>query len=234
MIGEEHGLIDAGEVRVGQRQVRRLLRRVSLVKPGQDLESILRVDLCPLLAPGDVVFISEKVVSITQGRVVGMWQISPRPLANLLSRFVRRTPHGLGLRQPVVMEMAMREAGVPRILLAALIGGVTRTFGRSGDFYRVAGRRVAAIDGPNRYTVRPYGYYVILAPEDPQRVAGELAQAIGVPVAVVDCNDIGSEVLGASQGVDVQFVRRALRGNPMGQGHQRTPMGVLRPLLKDG
>ena len=47
-------------------------------------------------------------------------------------------------------------------------------------------------------------------------------------MAIVDCNDLGSEVLGASDGVDREFVREALRDNPMGQGAQRTPMGVLR------
>lgn len=227
---EKAALIEAGEVRVSGQRVHRLLRRVPLIRPGQDLTTIVRTELRPFVEPGDIAFISEKVVSITQGRVVGMWQITPRPLANFISRFVRRTPHGMGLRQPVVMEMAMREAGVPRIMLAAIVGGLTRLLGRSGDFYRVAGRRVAAIDGPNRHTVKPYGYYVILAPDEPHLVANQLAGELGVPVAIVDCNDLGSEVLGASEGIDVDFVRRALRGNPMGQGHQRTPMGMLRPL----
>ena len=122
----------------------------------------------------------------------------------------------------------MREVGVPRILFAAIIGGLPRSLGRSGDFYRLAGRRVAAIDGPNRYTIKPFGYYVVLAPAEPDVVAKELSRMLGVGVAVVDCNDLGSEVLGASDGVDREFVRQALRGNPMGQGHQRTPMGVIR------
>ena len=78
-------------------------------------------------------------------------------------------------RQSVVMEMAMREVGVPRILFAAIVGGLTRSFGRSGDFYRLAGRRVAAIDGPNRYTIKPFGYYVVLAPAEPDVVAKEPA-----------------------------------------------------------
>jgi len=51
---------------------------------------------------------------------------------------------------------------------------------------------------------------------------------LGVGVAIVDCNDLGSEVLGASEGVEREFVREALRDNPMGQRDQRTPMGLLR------
>ena len=124
--------------------------------------------------------------------------------------------------------MAVREVVAPRIVPAAMIGGLTRTFGRSGDFYRIAGRRVAAIDGPNRYTVKPFGYYVILAPERPDGVATDLSRLLGVGVGVVGCNDLGFEVLGASEGVDREFLRTALRDSPMGQRDQRRPMCPLR------
>lgn len=222
------GWIQGGTIEVDARTVERMLVRVPLVRPGQDLYAIARQWLLPGVRQGDIAFVSEKVVSISQGRAVGMWQVRPRTLARVLSRFVHTTSHGLGIGQPIVMEMAMREVGAPRIVLAALVGGLTRTFGRSGDFYRLAGRRVAAIDGPNRYTVKPFGYYVILAPEKPDQVAKELSRLLGIGVAVVDCNDLGSEVLGATDGVDREFVRAALRDNPMGQRDQLTPMGVLR------
>jgi len=226
--GLEGQWLHGGSMDAGQVTVERLLVRVPLVRPGQDLHVLVRQYLLPGVRQGDTAFVSEKVVSITQGRAIGMWQVTPRPLARLISRFVHTTPHGRGIGQPVVMEMAMREVGASRIVVAALVGGLTRTFGRSGDFYRIAGRRVAAIDGPNRYTVKPFGYYVILSPERPDDVAKGLSRVLGVGVAVVDCNDLGSEVLGASDGVDREFVRQALRDNPMGQRDQRTPMGVLR------
>ncbi len=226
--GLESPWVSRGTKEVAGAAVERLLVQVPLVRPGQDLHSLVREYLLPGVRQGDTAFISEKVVSITQGRAVGMWQVRPRTLARLLSRFVHTTVHGRGIGQPVVMEMAFREVGAPRIVLAALVGGLMRAFGRSGDFYRIAGRRVAAIDGPNRYTVKPFGYYVILAPERPDEVARDLSRLLGIGVAIVDCNDLGSEVLGASEGVDGQFVRAALRDNPMGQRDQRTPMGVIR------
>lgn len=229
--GLEGQWLHGGSMDAGQVTVERLLVRVPLVRPGQDLHVLVRQYLLPGVRQGDTAFVSEKVVSITQGRAVGMWQVTPRPLARLISRFVHTTPHGRGIGQPVVMEMAFREVGAPRIVFAALVGGLTRAFGHSGDFYRIAGRRVAAIDGPNRYTVKPFGYYIILAPEKPDRVAEDLSRLLGIGVAVVDCNDLGSEVLGASDGVDREFVREALRDNPMGQRDQRTPMGLLR--IKD-
>ena len=220
--------IEGGSIDVASAAVGRLLVQVPLVRTGQDLRPVVRTYLLPGVRQGDIAFISEKVVSISQGRAVGMWQVTPRPLARLISHFVHTTRHGLGIGQPVVMEMAMREVGAPRIVFAALIGGLTRTLGRGGDFYRIAGRRVAAIDGPNRYTVKPFGYYVILAPERPDEVAQDFSRMLDVGVAIVDCNDLGSEVLGASEGADREFVRAALRDNPMGQRDQRTPMGVIR------
>ena len=46
--------------------------------------------------------------------------------------------------------------------------------------------------------------------------------------AVVDVNDIGSAVLGHSRGVDAETVRQALKDNPLGQGAEQTPVGILR------
>ena len=46
--------------------------------------------------------------------------------------------------------------------------------------------------------------------------------------AVVDVNDVGAEVLGASAGIDRDLLRQATRDNPLGQGHQQTPVGIIR------
>ena len=227
-VGAEIAWVQGGRVEVAGKSVDRLLARVPLVRSSQDLSAVVARHLRPGVRAGDVAFISEKVVAISQGRAISIWKIAPRPLARLIAGFVHTTAHGMGIGQPVVMEMAMREAGAPRIVLAALVGGLTRAFGRSGDFYRIAGRKVAAIDGPNRYTVPPFGHYVVLAPERPDGVARDLSRLLGIGVAIVDCNDLGSEVLGASEGVDREFIRAALRDNPMGQRDQRTPMGLLR------
>jgi F420-0:gamma-glutamyl ligase-like protein len=205
-----------------------VLVRTHLIQPGEDVAAAVRRYLAPLARPGDIGFVSEKIVAIGQRRCVPAASVRPGRLARLLSRFVARNPAGMGLRRPVVMEMALREAGAPRIIAAALVGAAGRLLGRRGLFYAVAGRRVAAIDGPNPYTIRPYAFYVVLAPQDVDRWARRLERAAGVPVAVVDANDLGVEVLGASPGVDAALVCRALAGNPMGQEGQRTPMGLIR------
>jgi len=208
----------------------RLLIRMPMIHQGSPLLDVVRENVRPHARKGDVLFISEKVVAISQGRLMKGSDIKVRPLARWVASKVRVSSHGMGHRNPVVMEMAMREAGTLRILAAAAVGGLTRKLGRSGDFYRVAGRRVAAIDGTNPVTIPPYGDYVVLMPRNPGRVAAEIRSAVGVEAAVVDANDVGVEVLGATRGVPRGVLRRALEDNPMGQGHEQTPVGLLRRL----
>jgi hypothetical protein len=199
-----------------------------LVRAGEPLVRTLAPYLEGRVAPGDVVAVGEKIVAVAEGRAVWMASVTPRPLARWLSRHVSQRGHGLGLGRPETMEMAIAEVGCVRIVLAAAVGALGRAIGRRGDFYRVAGRRVAAIDGPGPSTIAPYDRYIVLAPERPTQFAQALARRMGVGVAVVDINDVGGEVLGQSAGVDAALVRGLLSDNPMGQGSERTPVAVLR------
>ena len=180
---------------------------------------------------GDVFFVTEKIVGITQGRAFPLEDIQPRRLAVTLSRYVTKTSHGIGLDIPETMEMALRECGTPRILLAAAIAAVTKAFGRRGDFYRIAGSKARAIDGPTKNTIPPYDSQVVLGPSRPNGVAADIKAALGksVDVLVVDINDFGGNVLGstASRTVDELMVR-VLKDNPLGQDRQSTPMGIIR------
>lgn len=216
------------------RRFERFVVRTHLIRPGERLARGLAPYLAGRLQPDDVVVLSEKVVAIAEGRAVLLRTVRPRPLARFLSHHVRQLGYGLGLRRPETMEMALREVGVWRILMAASVAVLGRLLGRSGDFYRLAGRRVASIDGPGPTTIPPFNRYIVLAPSRPQEVVQTLARRFGVKVAVVDVNDVGSEVLAASADVDVPLVRELLRDNPMGQGAQRTPLAILRPSVAVG
>jgi len=218
-------------VEVGGRHYRRLLVRTHVIGAGEDVPALMKRYLGPHVRPGDIVFIGQKAAAAAQGRAYPVDQIRPRPLARFLCRFVRKVGYGIGLGIPETMEMAIREVGVWRILLAAVVGAIGRLLGRRGDFYRVAGRSVAAIDGPTPYTLPPYNRYVVLAPRDPNGLARQIASAfapIRVAAAVVDANDIGCNVLGATPGLDRVLLVSVMRDNPMGQGVQRTPLGIIR------
>lgn len=192
------------------------------------IEEVVARYALPLAQPGDIVFISEKAVAATQGRAIPVAEIKPGFWARFLCRFVRKVSYGIGLGIPETMEMAIREAGLWRILLAAFVGALGKLIGRRGDFYRVAGRAVAAIDGPTPYTIPPYNTCVVLAPKEPEGVARRVAARVGLPVAVVDINDLGGAVLGASPGIEPSLIVEILRDNPLGQGAQQTPIGLIR------
>ncbi len=178
---------------------------------------------------GDILFVSEKIVAITQGRAVPLKDIHPRPLARFLSNYVTKTPAGIGLGMPETMEMALRECGVPRILMAAVGSAITKPFGRKGVFYEIAGYRAQSIDGPTPNTIPPYNQYVVLGPDKPDNVAKNLGQMLDCDVAVVDINDIDGVVLGISdKSMSRETIKGILKDNPLGQDHEQTPMGIIR------
>jgi F420-0:gamma-glutamyl ligase-like protein len=212
-------------------QYSRIPIRTRVVLPGDDLDAFISEYATDVVLPGDIFFVTEKIVAITQGRSYRLDEITPRRLALFLSRYVTRTPHGIGLGMPETMEMALRECGTIRILAAAAVSAVTKAFGRKGDFYRIAGDKARAIDGPTDGTIPPYNEAVVLGPERPNDVARHIKQMLGgvAEVAVVDINDLGGNILGST--LDRAGDRRLvaiLKDNPLGQGHESTPLGVVR------
>ena len=184
-----------------------------------------------LVHDGDVLFVTEKIVGITQGRAFPLEEIQPRKLAVTLSKYVTKTSHGIGLGIPETMEMALRECGTPRILFAAAVAAVTKAFGRRGDFYRIAGPKARAIDGPTKNTIPPYDSQVVLGPARPDGVAADIKAALGkqLDVLVVDINDFGGNILGSTSTRALSdLMVRVLKDNPLGQDRQSTPMGIIR------
>lgn len=226
-------------VRVRGVRWRRLALKTPLVHKGDDLTAILSEAAGPFLEEGDILVVTEKVVAIAQGRAMPVSEIRPSGLARLLSRFVTRTPYGIGLAMPETMECALRECGRWKILIAAAAGAVGKLLGKKGWFYRVAGIQAAGIDGPCACTIPPYNHWVVLSPQDPGREAEKLFHTLrgeGYPlraVVIADCNDLGGELIGQSGGVDLALLREILADNPLGQGDDQTPAGIVRQSSTD-
>ncbi|WP_311257786.1 coenzyme F420-0:L-glutamate ligase [Microbacterium sp. WCS2018Hpa-9] len=219
------------EASVDGKSYARIPLRTRVVMPNDDLDSVVMEYAKDAVQPGDLLFVTEKIVAITQGRSYRLDEISPRPLARFLSRYVVRTSYGIGLGMPETMEMALRECGTLRILFAAGVSVITKAFGRRGDFYRIAGDKARAIDGPTKNTIPPYNQAVVLGPKNPREVAARLKKMLGgdLEVAVVDINDIGGNILGST--LDKSGERRLVQilgDNPLGQATQSTPMGIVR------
>ena len=213
---------------------RRLCIKTHVITNEDNITDVVQRYAAPLLAPGDILFITEKAVACTQSRAIKLTDIHPRPLARFLCKFVLKTPYGIGLAMPETMEMALKECGTLRILFAAFISAIGKLFRRRGWFYKIAGEKARAIDGPCDCTLPPYNEYVVLAPADPDRVAAELAAALGYPVAITDINDLGGNILGASgPELDRELLVRILKDNPLGQSGEQTPMGIIRRAQED-
>ena len=218
------------EVNIGSETYLRIPIKTHVVMPNDDLLAVMKEYVPPYLESGDMLFITGKTVAISQGRAYPIKDVEARPLAKWLSNYVTKTPHGIGLGIPETMEMALRECGTPRIIFAAFVSVLGKLVGRKGDFYRVAGSKARAIDGPTSGTMPPFNTYVVLGPDQPEKVAKEIKQVLkkDVIVTIVDINDLGGNILGSSDVMDVNRVLAILKDNPLGQDAQGTPIGIIR------
>lgn len=217
------------EIDVDGVQYQRIPVRTGLISPDDDLVAEVSSAVKDQLKPHDLVFVTEKIVAITQGRSLPMDSIVPRPLAIRLAGHVTKTAAGIGLGIPETMEMALRECGTPRILFASAVSVVAKLFGIRGAFYNVAGPKARGIDGPTKHTIPPYNSAVVLAPKNPSSVARTLRDALGTDVLIVDINDFGGHVLGSTVSKPKEkLVERILVDNPLGQGRESTPLGIIR------
>ena len=212
-------------------QYERLPIKTHLITKDDDIVDVaVQYGTPALTQPGDVLFISEKIVACTQNRAIPLKDIKPRKLATWLSGKVTKTPHGIGLGMPETMECALQEVGTLRILFAAFISVIgKKIFHKKGWFYSVAGYRARSIDGPCHNTIPPYNHYVVLGPLEPEKVAQRIKEKIGYDVCIVDINDLEGQILGtSSKTLDKSLYARILKDNPLGQDDQQTPMGIIR------
>ena len=156
--------------------------KTHLITKADRMEDVVLQYAGDRMQEGDILFISEKAVACTQSRAIPMEDIKPRKLAVTLSRYVTKTPAGIGLGIPETMEMALQECGTLRILFAAFCSVIGKLFRQRGWFYIVAGPKARGIDGPTEGTIPPYDHYVVLTPDDPNGTARKLAAALGWPL----------------------------------------------------
>ena len=198
--------------------------RTRLVAPGDDLATLVGDAVRGIARPGDVVAIAETAVAIAQSRFIAAEAIRPSRLALLLSRHAGAMAT---MSQPESLQLVIDQVGTRKVLWATVAHVAGRVRGKRGVFYEVLGEAIAAIDGYTG-TLPPYERAIVLGPAEPDRVATELAGALGVHVAIVDANDLRrAKALGVSPQLDRAGVERALLGNPHGNGDEQTPLVVL-------
>ena len=82
--------------------------KTRLVVRGDNIIQVVSEYAADLVRDGDILFVTEKIVGITQGRAYPIDEITARTLAITLSKYVTKTSHGIGRGMPETMEMALR------------------------------------------------------------------------------------------------------------------------------
>src|SRR3712207_6138426 len=101
----------AATIEVDGKRYARIPVRTHVVTDADDIIDVAARYAGPLVRPGDIVVVSEKVVAITQGRAIPVEQIRVGTLARLLWPRVRQVKYGIGLRSPYSMQCAIDECG---------------------------------------------------------------------------------------------------------------------------
>ena len=221
------------EIDVDGRRYLRIPVKTHVLTEQDDPVEVARKYALPLSQPGDVLFIAETALAIMQGRARPISGIRVSPLARLLSRFVTKSKYGVGLRSPYAMQVAIDDVGVFRIILGTLAAAWGKLIlRRTGDFYNVAGLSTKMIDAEHTMAIEQFYDCVIPGPVRIPQACGEITQATGLVACVVDVNDIFYPwVIGGSLSRErFPEVAAALTDNPLGQGGECTPMGLLRRL----
>ena len=128
------------------------------------------------------------------------------------------------------MQYAIDKVGLPKVLFASIIGGITKLIGIKGMFYKIVGQEVTGLDGFYDGAWDEYRDIGIEIPENPSKVCNEIKDKLGISMMIVDSNDFGREILGKSYDIDLpdNYLKELIRDNPAGQGKQQTPIILIR------
>src|SRR2546423_11189399 len=100
--------------------------RTHYIHNKEPLEPVFDEYAKPLMQSGDWLAVSEKFVTISQGRVIHHSVVRPGRLAKLLVRGVTKHPDDVGYSDPRQMQVAIMQAGGWRMHVAMALGGLSR------------------------------------------------------------------------------------------------------------
>ncbi len=203
------------------------------VEVGEDQAELVREYVLPIYQEGDVLAFGAKVMAMCTGNVRTKEQVHPGFWAKTLSRHAGENHTGIGMHEPYKMQLTIDLCGAPRVVFASAVSAVTRPLGIHGLFYRICGKGVAGIDGfYYRSAFERYKDLALINNDNPVELCDELQKKTGVPVVLMDANDIDQNMLGKGTGFPLtdEEIQDAMRDNPSGQGGELTPLILIRPL----
>lgn len=205
--------------------------KTHFVRIGEDYNALVGQYIKPVYQDGDMISISEKVISLCQNRIIRKEDMRLGWPAKFLSKFASHSTAGIGVDSVWKMQFAIDHCGVLKILWASVCAGIGKLFGKKGVFYTIAGEEVRGLDGFYDSAFAEYGEFGIRLPENPSQVCNEIYAATGVKAVVVDVNDFSCDILGVADAVPYTRSQLAemLLDNPAGQSTQLTPFVLIRP-----
>ena len=215
------------------RRYDRFAIQTHFIEVGEDQAEIVRRYVLPLYREGDVLSFGAKVMAMCTKNVYTKDQITPGFWAKLLSPRASETVAGIGMHDPYKLQLAINMVGAPRVVLASAVSAVTKPFGIKGLFYKIVGPGVAGIDGfYYRSSFERYKDLALVNNENAQELCDALEKETGVPVVLMDANDIDQNQLGKCTDFPLtdDEIQDSMKDNPSGQGDELTPLILIRPL----
>lgn len=210
----------------------RILIKTHLIQFGENLQTIISQYVPSIYKDGDILVISEKVVSVCQNNMRHISSVKVSLLAKIITKFVKKYPNDIGFSLPAKMQVAIDMAGYFRMLLAVIVGGVLKLLGKPGYFWKIAGHRVSEIDGFNPDAMYPYTEYAILPPKYPKETCNNIEKNLKMKTIIIDGNNINTEIIAKSDSINLEnkTLREILIDNPMRQDDELTPFVLIRKI----
>lgn len=223
-----------GTVDVSGRVYERYGIKTHFIEVYEDYIELIRQYVMPFIENGDILSISEKVISICQGNIKQMKDVHVSWFTKLISRFGKKTVSGIGITEPYKLQLMVDMNGWGKILLAGAVGLLGKLVGKRGVFYKILGEETAGIDGFYSHSAfEQYHSMAVLMPSEPDRVCNEIYEKCGIPAMIVDANDISVDILGRAQTLEEITSERLadyIADNPAGQDDELTPFIIIRDI----
>ena len=217
-------------IQVGQRTFARHAIPTHFVQVGESYVDLVKKYVAPIYEEGDILSSSEKIIALCQERIVRKKDMKLTWLARFLSKFASHSSAGIGVDSPWKMQFAIDQKGPLFVIWAAFCAGVGKLFGKRGVFYEMVGQEVAGLDGFYDHCFDVYGEFGIRIPENSAGVCEEVYAETGIPMMIVDANDLAQELLGKCEALQESEadLMAMIADNPCGNGTQLTPMVLIR------
>ncbi|MBR4286102.1 MAG: F420-0--gamma-glutamyl ligase [Clostridia bacterium] len=225
-------IINKGCVVTDTGKYERYAVKTHFVNEGENYFEIFQKYVVPFAKEDDIVLCGEKVVALCQNRIVRKSEMKLSFAAKFLSKFASVSSTGIGVNEPYKMQFAIDTVGLPKVVYASVAAGIGKVFRKKGVFYEIVGIEVSGLDGFYGNVWEKYGEMGILIPEKPKEFCEELYNKFNIKTVIVDANDIGQEVLGKTNKIELtdKQIVEMIRDNPAGQGRECTPFIVVRKM----